>query len=235
MKKVLAGGLLSLAALLPVWADDACEEGTRVNFSQRVETVVAQDELVATLTATREADTIVALNRTLNTLSQQVDAAAKKLPKRVRLVLSGWNSWPVYDSKRKVIVRWRGQLSYRLTGPLKDDDASRALQALQRYMAVSSVRFGISRERQTALRNTLESRLIHDARARLRKLREAFGAGSATFLKVDLGMQGGIQPKPAPMRAMFKMMAADMPAPKLRGGEQSVAVSGRFEACLLRR
>ncbi len=235
MKKVLAGGLLGLAALLPAWADDACEEDTRVNFSQRVETVAAQDELVATLTATREADSIVALNRSLNTLSQQVDAAAEKLPRRVKLVLAGWNSWPVYDSKRKVIVRWRGQLHYRLTGPLKDDDASRALQALQRYMAVGSVQFRISRARQNALRNTLESRLIHDARARLQKLREAFGAGSATFIRVDLDMQGGVQPKPAPMHAMFKMMADDMPAPKLRGGEQSVAVSGRFEACLLRR
>ncbi len=206
-------------------------EGVKVHFTQQVSEQVAEDELVAHLSAQRQAATLVALNRQLNEISRQVAKLRAALPASVRLETESWRSWPVYDKARVKVLRWRGQVRYRLIGPLGDETAQ-AVQRLQSGLLLERMTPRVSEPRRSQARAALEAELLRAARARLEGVSRAMGARKARFDTINLEAQArAVGPRPMMVRAM---QAMDMPAPAVEGGQQRVQVTGRFSGCLLR-
>ncbi len=207
----------------------ACK-GTEIGFSMQRSQSVEVDRLQASLYTEVQAPDMAALNAQLNRISQAVKAAAEPYAPEVEVQTRTFRSWPVYESKRKVIIAWRGRYGVLLKGPVADQ-TTRALAALQRYLTLSGITPVVSEARRRAAREALEVAVLKEARNRAEAHAQALGRNEVLIQTVNLS--GGEAPRPVFRAAMAKMMDA-APAPAIQAGTQDVRVSAHVQACVMR-
>ncbi|SIO09459.1 Predicted secreted protein [Sulfurivirga caldicuralii] len=218
-----------LLLLSPVSQATDCA-GTQISFSVARSQSVEVDRLHAKLYVEVQAGNVATINRQLNRISQQVKAAAEPYAPEVEVQTRTFSSWPVYDSKRKVIIAWRGRYGVLLKGPVADQ-TTRALAALQRYLTLSGITPVVSELRRRAAREALELAVLKEARKRAEAHGQALGRSEVAIQTVNLS--GGEAPRPVFRAAMAKMMDA-APAPAIQAGTQDVRVSAHVQACVMR-
>ena len=231
---LLSCALMGLAGTVSAQIPPNACRGTDVYFSDRVSTEVESDQLVAGLFVEKQQNTPIALNQVLNRISQQVSQAIQSYKPDVIVQTTNYDTWPVYDDKRKQVIGWRGRLNMKLVGPL-NDRTRKAIQAMQQYMTLSSLKPTVSAEKRKALRDELEVKLLKQAWQRLNRYGQALNAASVRLVEVNMRGSTRVQPvyeDAVSVMAMRKAAAPTAPV-AVEGGQQQVSVSASFKGCLL--
>jgi predicted secreted protein len=198
----------------------------QVNLSAQASMQVENDNLIAVLYIQKEGSDPANLSDSVNRAISQAVAEAKQ-SEGVKLQTLGYQTSPIYQQQR--LSGWRVRQSIRLESR-QNEVLSDLLSRLQSSLALESINYAVSPERQRAVEESLIKQAIDAFRQRATLITQQWGR--KTYRLVEMNIQTGNQPVP-PMRMRASMMSLEgaVAAPTLEAGSQtlSVEVSGRIE------
>lgn len=210
---VLLSGLLALGGWVGANAQDRYNQ---VDFEVNVQTQVANDEFVATLSKSYEHKNPKVLASTLNEAINQAMAIAKKYPK-VQVSTAQTRSYPNYDSAGKM-TGFMGSSSLLI----KSQDFEQAAQFMadvQSFMTVDGLEFGVSKATKDSKDNGLKLALIAKLKQDANQITQAFGAKSYKFIKVQLNEGNNYH---APMMQAMSLSSHKVQPQQLQGGDSEL-------------
>ena len=192
----------------------------RVDFSVSVEEDVANDTLVAVLFVQKEGQKQASVSNQVNETMSWALERAKRSP-AVRSQTLSYNTNPVYSDRR--IVGWRAQQSLRLEST-DSDKLTGLMGELQSRMGVQSVNYEVSKSARDAAQGGLIERAIGQFRARADRIAASMQRPGWRLVRMNIGT-GGHNPGPRVFHAQMARAEADVAAPSLQAGDQSISVS----------
>jgi predicted secreted protein len=223
LRIALLCGLLSLYG----WAHAENEPYNRVDFQVEASREIANDLLVATMSAEvqdkQPASVARQINAALNNALKKSAAFAS-----VKASSGSQNTYPVYG-KNNQIDAWRGHGEIRLES--RDFKAAGELiMQLQSSLQLNSLKFALAPDTRAQAENELITEAIKSFQARADAIRAAVGAHSSKI--VHFSINSGAPPQ-YPVMTMRAAPQADasIPEPMLAGGDtrMSVQVGGTIE------
>jgi predicted secreted protein len=198
----------------------------KVNLSAKASMEVENDTLIAILYAQKEGGDLSALT---NSINKQISAALQKAKQTegIKVQTLGYQTSPIYQQKR--LSGWRVKQSVRLESR-HSQKLSELISQLQASLALESISYAVSTERQKAVEEKLIGEAIGEFQHRAKMVTNKLG--HKTYRLVDLTINTGDQPiRPIRMRASMMSMERSVSAPALEAGTQTlqVSVSGRIE------
>lgn len=208
--------LLIAAVLLPTLA--FADPTLQMEASARSQ--VANDEMVAVLSADRAGNTVGSLNDAVMTALNEAVREAKATP-HVNVRMGSFSTNPNWDNGKQ--AGWRVHGEVVLTSP--DMKAlSELVGKLGQALQVANVSFRLSDKAREAEEKALLAKAAANFREKADAASKAFGFSGYQFKELTLS-HSGVQPMPRPVPMMaFKAssMAAPMPA---EGGDSDVSVT----------
>jgi predicted secreted protein len=227
--RLLGSGLLSVALLSLTGAAAAqaltpVEPRNIVQLSASGSVEAQQDWLTVTLSGTREGEDAAAVQ---NALRLALDAALAELkkaaqPTAMEVRSGGFNLQPRYGKDGK-INGWQGSAELVLEG----SDFARIGTAAARAqpMAISSLRFGLSRQARTLLEGQAQALAIASFKSKAGDIARGFGFTDYSLREINVGTaEQPIGPAPRMMAMGARAMAADAPVP-MESGKSLVLVN----------
>jgi predicted secreted protein len=225
-QRIAAGALLCLLACLsPLSAAELSYD--QIDLSVSAERDIDNDLLIAVVYAEAQAERQAdAANEVNESLQWALKAADRE--RSIETQTLQYSSFPTYANNGR-IVGWRVRQSLRLESA--DSAAlSELLGRLQERVAIESINYDVSRE----ARARAEDALIVDALAgfnrRAALVAEQLGRPGFRIVRISVSAGGNVPP-PIAYRARALALEADVTAPALDAGVQTlnVAVSGTIE------
>jgi len=219
---LIAGLLLSQ----PLAAQESEIRFDQVNLSAQAAMEVDNDNLIAVLYAQKEGSDPASLSDSVNLTISQAVAEAKQA-EGVKLQTLGYQTSPIYQQQR--LSGWRVRQSIRLESR-QNEVLSGLLSRLQASLALESINYAVSPERQQAVEESLIKQAIEAFRQRATLITQQWGR--KTYRLVEMNIHTANQPvQPMRLRASMMAMEGTVTAPTLEAGSQtlSVEVSGRIE------
>jgi len=205
------------------------ESYNRVNFQVEVSREVANDLLVANLSAEiqdkKPALVAQRLNTTLNDALKKASAFST-----VKATSGNQNTRPVYNKDNKVDA-WRGHAEIHLES--RDFKAAGELiMQLQQSMQLVNIQFNIAPDTRTQVENEMITEAIKAFQTRASAISSAMDSSSYKNVNLSINNTGG-RPTPYPRTMIRNVMAleANIPAPKFAAGDSrmTVQVNGTIE------
>ena len=190
--------------------------------------MVANDELVLSVTSEAEAKNAGELNASLDTALNTALRIAKQYP-AVQTSLVGRSAYPVYTDKQK-INGWRGQ--NRLELKSKDfDQIGKLSSALSSTFSITSVDYRVSEALETKVQNQLISEASESFKTRAGLIATSLGDKSFSIetINFNFNSQGF---RPMPMYAAKGMAVMNESADMSSGSGETriiVSVNGSIE------
>ncbi len=207
-------------------AEEPAARFDQVNLSAQASMEVDNDNLIAVLYSQQEGSDTVSLSDSVNrNIAQAVEIA--KQTEGVKVQTLGYQTSPIYQQQR--LSGWRVRQSIRLESR-QSEVLSSLLSQLQRSLALESINYAVSPERQQAVEESLIQQAIEAFRQRATLITQQWGRKH--YRLVELNIHTANQPiQPMRMRASMMSMEGASAAPTLEAGSQtlSVEVSGRIE------
>jgi predicted secreted protein len=204
------------------------EKYNRVNFQVEAAREVANDLLVANMSADIQDTQPARVARQLNTVLN--DALGKAAAfSAVKSNSGNQNTYPVYG-KHNHIDAWRGHGEIRLES--RDFKAAGELiMQLQSTMQLNGVRFAIAPETRATTENALIVEAIKAFQARAVAIRNALGAKSYKIVNISINNAGMPPPRPVALMRSGVMAESAIPAPEFAGGESkmTITINGTIE------
>lgn len=219
---LFAGLLLSL----PLAAQEKEIRFDQVNLSAQAVMEVDNDNLIAILYIQKEGSDTASLSDSVNLAITQAVAEAKQT-EGVKLQTLGYQTSPIYQQQR--LSGWRVRQSIRLESR-QNEVLSGLLSRLQSSLALESINYAVSPERQQEVEEKLIKQAIEAFRQRATLITQQWGR--KTYRLVEMNIHTANQPvQPMRMRASMMAQEGGGAAPTLEAGSQtlSVEVSGRIE------
>ncbi len=216
---------LNIAALTAT-AAELPREANRVSFQVSVSEDIASDLLVVRMFVQHQArQQAQAANRVNEDMAWAL-ALAKSVT-AVRAQTLDYRTNPVYQERR--IESWQTRQTLRLESA--DMGALTALLGtLQERLAIESLGYEISDDVRAAAEERLIARAIENFSARAAGITTAFGRDRYTLVNLGINTQGEAPP-PIAYRGRALAMQAEVAAPSIEAGQQSlsVAINGTIE------
>jgi predicted secreted protein len=217
--------LLSLSLPTLVFAEEN-KIYDQVNLSASASMEVENDTLIAILYAQKEGSDLGSLT---NSINQQISAALKQAKQSddIKVQTLGYQTSPIYQQTR--LSGWRVKQSIRLESR-QSEKLSQLISQLQTSLALESISYAVSTERQKEIEEQLIGEAIGEFQHRARMVTNKLG--HKTYRLVDLSINTSGQPiRPMRMRASMMSMERAVAAPALEAGTQTleVSVNGRIE------
>lgn len=219
--------LLLLSFSLPAWLyAEENKSYDQVNLSARASAEVENDTLIAILYAQKEGADLGSLSDSIN---QQITAALKQAKQTdgIKIQTLGYQTSPIYQQNR--LSGWRVKQSIRLESR-QSQKLSGLISQLQTSLALQSISYAVSVERQKEIEEQLIGEAIGEFQHRARMVTDKLGHKS--YRLVDLTISTDGQPiRPMRMQASMMSMERAVAAPALEAGTQTleVNVNGRIE------
>jgi predicted secreted protein len=214
---VSATGLLSTGAQ----AHDVPPAYDHVELSASAEQEVENDLLVASVYAEAQAERQrEAADQVNTTLQWALDTA--RGAQDVKTQTTQYNTYPVYAANNR-IVGWQARQALRL----ESRDAktlSELLGKLQERVAIESVHYDVSKAARDAAEEQLMSAALAQFRKRAELITKELGRDGYRIVRVNIGT-GGAPPIPVVYRTPALAAEADVAAPAVEAGVQTVNVS----------
>ena len=208
----------------PLAAEPPENRYEQVNLSALASTEVDNDSLIAVLYVQKEGSDPAHLSDGVNQVITQAVAEAKQI-NGIKVQTLGYQTTPIYQQKR--LSGWRVRQSIRLESQ-QSDAMSRLLSRLQANLALESINFAVSTERQLSVEETLIKQAIEAFRNRASLVTHPWGRKD--YRLVEMNIHTRSQPV-QPMRASMMSIAEGVATPALEAGSQTlnVEISGRIE------
>jgi|UPI000760E1C6 predicted secreted protein len=214
-------GLLLLAAIPALQADEDATLYDRVRLAVSAEQQVSNDTLVAVLYVQTEGTNTAALANEVNRKMGWAIGQAK-LADGVKSQTLDYRTNPIY--RKQVLTGWRVRQSLRL----ESNDSTKLsdlIGTLQKQLAVESISYQVSSAARKVAQDELIEQALTDFRARAALVAKAWQRPSYRLVELNITSGGNI-PQPRQMRMMAMEMAADaVSAPPLQAGTQQVQVN----------
>ena len=214
-------GLLIFCAYPEAGAQGSSLTYDRVNFSVNVQREIENDLLIVSLYTEEEAFQQSQVAERINATMQWVlDITDEE--RSVQMQTTGYNIYPVNDRNNR-LTGWRGRQGIRLQST-DVEILTRLIGALQQKLAIESMTYGISK----ALRSTAEESLITEAITQFQERAELINSQMGRTGYRVVAMNINTQPnRPSPLQYQSRALAmeADIAAPVVELGQQTVVVS----------
>ncbi len=220
MRQFLAG-LLIICFHIQAGAQDANLTYDRINLSASAEREIENDLLIASLYAQVEALRQSEVADRINKSMKWALDKAKKV-RAVQAQTTQYNTYPVHDRNNR-IRGWRGRQAIRLQSP-DVEKLTELLGELQQQLAVESVNYGISKAARDAAEENLITEAIAQFHKRAKLVSKEMGRGGYRLVNMNINTQQH-RPPPIPYQARALAMEADIAAPAVEPGVQTVTVS----------
>jgi predicted secreted protein len=205
-------------------------EGTLVSLSGAAETLVANDEAVASFfVEVQDVDAARAQSQ-VNQRAADGVAAIKRTDPKGAVETSGYHSYPVYEPKSaQKIIGWRVRQSVSVrTAELAN--LSKTVVAAQQYLALGGIDFRLSRAARERVEGELIQRAIGNLNARVSAAAQALGVPRERQRIEELNFGAPSSVRPAMAMARMAAPGPDVMAePQLDSGQslQQVTVSAK--------
>ena len=217
--------IIAIISSFPAYSDEKPLTYDRVRLTGTASSEVANDTLVAQLYIQREGQEAAPLAAEVNAAVawglEQAGAVSG-----IKAQTLGYQTQPIYQNKR--LSGWRVRQSLRLESR-EPENLANLLGTLQSRLAVQSVGYEVSPERQREAQDALIVEAIAAFRGRAELVRNELGAAGYRLVELNVN-SGGPGPRPRQAMAAMEMRGASAP-PALEPGTRdiSVTVNGTIE------
>ncbi len=199
---------------------DSVESNNRVSFSASASREVSTDLLVVRLFVQHEART---QRKAADEVNKVMAWAMEKVKAddAVKGQTMDYRTHPVYDQRK--VRAWQVRQTLRLRSA--DAAAVTALLAeLQTRMGIESVSREISNERRKQIEHELTADAIASFLSQAKLIATAFGRSEFELISSHINTSGSGGPRPMTLQSRAMSVAAEVAAPTIEGGEQTVNV-----------
>jgi predicted secreted protein len=192
----------------------------RVDLSASAQTEIENDLLVAVVYAEVQAnDQADAANSVNEAITWAIDKSRDA--RDVELQTMRYSTRPVYANDRR-IVGWVARQSLRLQAT--DQEAlSDLLGELQERVALESLRYGLSKSVRDSAEEELIGQAIEQFNRRAELVASRLGRPDFRLVHLSIGTAPGV--RPLEQRQIAFASAADVAAPEIEAGTQTVSVT----------
>jgi predicted secreted protein len=191
----------------------------RVDLSASAERDIENDLLVAVVFSEVQAnEQAEAANRVNESIQWAVGRARRE--RDVLVQTAQYSTRPVYANGRR-IVGWVARQSVRL----ESEDAeslSELLGELQERVAIQSVSYDVSKAARDAAEEQLIAEALQQFNRRAGLVAEELGRDGFRMVRINIGTSGGV---PVPIQYRERLATADVAAPAMEAGVQTLTVS----------
>lgn len=192
----------------------------QIDLTASAERQVDNDLLIASVFAEAEAQQQSVVADRVNQAVQWAVDKAKTVP-TVKAQTTQYNTSPVYNNN--TIKGWRARQSLQLES--KDPKAfSDLIGQLQEKLGVESIGYSVSKESRDAAEQGLIDQALAQFQQRATLIARNLGRSGFRLVRINVGSGGGYAP-PIAYRAEMRMAKADVAAPALAAGVQTVNVT----------
>ena len=220
MRQLLAG-LLIFCAYPQAGAQDSSLTYDRINLSVNVQKEIENDLLIASLYTQEEALQQNQVAERINATMQWVlDITDEE--RSVQMQTTQYNTYPVSDRNNR-LTGWRGRQGIRLQST-DVETLTRLLGALQQKLAIESMTYGISKASRSAAEESLITEAITQFQKRAELITSEMGRTDYRVVAMNINTQPN-RPSPLPYQSRALAIEADIAAPVVELGLQTVVVS----------
>ncbi len=217
--------MASLLMTAPLGATEPERLYDRVQYEVGAMEEVAQDILVAQLAAQMQSASAAEAADEVNRRVEWALAEAKAVT-GVKTRTAGYRTDPVHRKEQPVAWRVEQGLTLESSEPAK---LSALLGRLQERLSLRSIDYRVSPARRAEAEERLIAQALAAFRARGERISRELGRAGYRIVQMDVQTGSAVVPMPRAMRAMA--VEADVAAPALEAGTQTVTVnvSGTIE------
>ncbi len=214
-------GLLILCVHFQVSAQDSSPTYDRINLSVNVQKEIENDLLIASLYTQEEALQQSQVAERINATMQWVlDITDEE--RSVQMQTTQYNTYPVSDRNNR-LTGWRGRQGIRLQST-DVETLTKLLGALQQKLAIESMTYGISKTSRSAAEESLITEAITQFQKRAELITSEMGRTDYRVVAMNINTQPN-RPSPLPYQSRALAIEADIAAPVVELGLQTVVVS----------